>query len=353
MPERRSIAPVYGPNYWRARDMARSDEWIYLLNPDARSLIDSGLQHFRSTGLALEQAAKKDFPFGSFESELVRIRDEMEDGRGFVMIRGLDRQRYSKEDAAAIYWGMGLHLGTAIGQNAAGDLLGHVRNIDADMGNPNVRSYQTTADINFHNDSCDVVGLLCLNRSRSGGASRLANVLEIHNQILAERPDLLEVLYEPFYIDRRGERGRPDEPDEPFFKMPIFMFHAGKLSSRWTNYHYIESAQRFSEVPRMTELQREALRFLEEVSERPDMHFMMDFQPGDIQLINNYPIVHSRTAYDDFEEMDQRRHLLRLWLAVPNSRPLHPAFKQRWGAIEAGAIRGGAVGAARLEVTMR
>lgn len=332
--------PITGPNYWRAVDMANSEEWIYRLSDEAKAELDSAMRSVQRRGLEIP-FTKDDFPLQGFATELQAISEELENGRGFVMIRGLDRDKYTKEEAGLIYWGIGTYLGTAVPQNAKGDLLGHVRNVGLDLDDPSVRAYQTSADINFHNDSSDVVGLLCLNKSRSGGASRLANVLEVHNQILEERPDLLDVLYEPFYIDRRGEPGRDDEEPKPYFAMPVFSYYKGRLSSRWTNFHYIESAQRFPEVPRMTDAQVEAMRFLGEVSERPSMHFYMQFEPGDMQFINNYPVVHSRTAYEDYEEMDKRRHLLRLWLSVPNSRPLHPVFAQRFGNVEAGAIRGG------------
>ena len=89
------------------------------------------------------------------------------------------------------------------------------------------------------------------------------------------------------------------------------------------------------------ELQEEALDFLEAVCERPSMHVEFRQEPGDILLLNNWITYHRRNAFQDHENIDQRRHLLRIWLAMPNSRPLDPAFLTNYGAIQAGAIRGG------------
>ena len=68
----------------------------------------------------------------------------------------------------------------------------------------------------------------------------------------------------------------------------------------------------------------------------------MTFAPGDMQFINNHVIYHARTAYEDREgARDQRRLLLRLWLAMPNSRALPADHATLWTNVEAGTRRGG------------
>jgi hypothetical protein len=64
-------------------------------------------------------------------------------------------------------------------------------------------------------------------------------------------------------------------------------------------------------------------------------------QPGDILLLNNWVTLHRRTAFEDDDDPAKRRHLLRLWLAMPNSRPISPLFLENYGATAAGAVRGG------------
>lgn len=236
---------------------------------------------------------------------------------------------------------MGQHLGVPVPQNADGDLLGHVRDLGLDVTHPKVRNYQTSAELRFHCDTCDVLGLMCAAKAKSGGDSRLASVIAIHNAMMRERPDLLRELYRPMAIDRRGEPGRPDEGDAPYFSLPIFSYHAGYLSVRFTVRSYYESATRFDGIAPLTDTQNAALDLLEETATRPRMSFGFAFEPGDIQLVNNYCVLHSRTAFEDYPEPERRRHILRLWLSVPNSRPLPPWFEARFGSVQSGAVRGG------------
>jgi len=91
----------------------------------------------------------------------------------------------------------------------------------------------------------------------------------------------------------------------------------------------------------MEPVQREALDFLEEVAAEPGMHFRFRQNPGDILFLNNWVTYHRRTEFTDQADPEKRRHLLRVWLSVPNSRPLHPDFAGNYGRTEAGAIRGG------------
>ena len=66
----------------------------------------------------------------------------------------------------------------------------------------------------------------------------------------------------------------------------------------------------------------------------------MEFRPGDIQLVHNHTLLHDRTAFTDWPEAERRRHLLRLWLAPENARPLPPVFAERYGSLTPGS-RGG------------
>ena len=145
--------------------------------------------------------------------------------------------RYSAEVYATIFCGIGSHLGSARSQNAAGHLLGHVRDIGADVNNPNTRIYQTTARQSFHTDSCDVVGLLCLKEAKEGGDSMLASSVTAYNEIAKRRPDLVPALFEPVATDRRGE---VPEGQDPFFMIPVFTWHEGYLTCIYQR-NYINS----------------------------------------------------------------------------------------------------------------
>ncbi len=171
-------------------------------------------------------------------------------------------------------------------------------------------------------DRCDVVALLCLQRAKSGGLSTIVSSMTVHNVMAAHRPDLLDRLYHPFPVDRRGE---VPEGKAPFYEAPVFNEHAGTLSVLYSRLH-IGSAQRFPEARRLTAEDIEALDMLAELAGDPELRLDMDFIPGDIQFLHNHTILHCRSAYEDWPEVERKRHLLRLWLSPPGARPLPPVF---------------------------
>jgi hypothetical protein len=187
-----------------------------------------------------------------------------------------------------------------------------------------------------------MVGLMVLRTSISGGESLIASSITAHNIMLAERPDLLQLLYEPFTFSRQGEEA-PEEP--PYYQAAILGNNGGHFACRHIRNH-IKSAQlSFPEVPRLSEAQLEALDYFDAVLARPDVCFRMNFEAGDIQLINNHIILHSRTDYVDHEEPERKRHLLRLWLSLPDAQPLPQSWKSAYKDVEARAVRGGFRGA--------
>ena len=227
-----------------------------------------------------------------------------------MLIRRFPTDLLTEAEAELAYFALGLHLGTPVSQDAAGTLLGHVRDERVERTGPEVRLYRTRERQDFHTDGADIIGLLCLHGAASGGESKLASSYAVYNEILRRRPDLLDVLYEPMWWDRNGE----ESPGEaPAFALPILHDVDGTPRFFYIGW-YIRDAQRHPDVPRLTAPQREALALIETVANDPTFHVEMDFQPGDIQLLNNAVILHSREAYEDDDDLDQRRHLLRLWL---------------------------------------
>jgi hypothetical protein len=333
--------PVENPGLWRGNELAASGAYVQRIDGDAVAELGRALGAAKDRGHDGPGFGKDDFPLPGLSGLLEGILNELETGRGFVVLRGFPAADYGEADTQMIFWGLGQHLGTPNSQNADGHLLGHVRDLGFDVNDTKVRNYQTTAELRLHNDLCDVLGLMCLRPAKSGGRSRLASVPAISNSMLAERPDLLRELYRPMCIDRRGEAGRPDEDDRPWYVMPVFNYHAGLISARFPPRAYYDSAQRFDGVPPLTAAQTEALDLLEETARRPENSFSYDLEPGDIQFANNYCIFHARTDFEDFPEPDRKRHMLRLWLSTPNSRPLPPWFEKRFGSVAPGVARGG------------
>jgi hypothetical protein len=258
------------------------------------------------------------------------------DGRGFVLLRGLPVDKWSRRLSAIAFLGLGLHWGSLRSQNKAGHLLGHVKNLGLSSRDPNVRIYQTSERQNYHTDSCDVVALLCLQPARSGGLSSLVSSVTIFNEMRKRRPDLARVLFERIETDRRGE---VSEGQKTYFSIPVFNWYGDLLS---TIYHrsYIESARRFSDVPALTGVQVAALDLFDSLANDPALNFQMAFQAGDIQLVHNHTLLHDRTAFEDWAEPERKRHLLRLWLAPEKARPLPAIFAERYGSVVPG-LRGG------------
>lgn len=265
------------------------------------------------------------------------IQKQLIEGRGFAILRGLPAETWSRSDSAIAYWGMARHFGDPVSQNAAGHLLGHVKDTGEDPENPVTRIYQTSYRQPYHTDSCDIVGLLCLRKSKSGGASRIVSSTTLYHEVMRRRPDLAAVLAEPFHTDRKGEI--PDGKG-PYYLMPVFHDHAGRITVYYVR-DFIEAAQRMAEVPRLSEIQIEAMDMLDSLAADPQFHLEIAFEPGDIQLLHNHQILHARTAYEDHADPGLRRHLLRLWLSAPEGRELPPVFAERYGEIAVGAKRGG------------
>jgi hypothetical protein len=332
----RPEAPIGGPSAWRGEDLARSDAWMLRLDDADVAELDAALAGVEAGAREIVDIGRDAFPLPRLGARLAAMREEVLRGRGFALVRGLPMARLSTRQAAIMYWGIGTHLGKAVSQNAHGHLLGHVIDIGRDENDPNARIYQTNARQYFHADSCDIVGLLCLRKARTGGESTIVSSVTLFNEMLARAPDLVDELFRPFHVDRRGE---VPEGANPWYEVPIFNWHEGLLSTYYVR-RYINSARRFPQVPPLTQRQIAAFDAFDAICDDPRIHLSMAFEPGDMQFLHNHQILHDRNAYTDFEEPDRRRHLLRLWLCPPDGRPLPPAYRQRWGSIAIGD-RGG------------
>jgi alpha-ketoglutarate-dependent taurine dioxygenase len=230
------------------------------------------------------------------------------------------------------YWGLGTHLGDAVSQNPDGHVLGHVKDIGGDFHSMTARAgYQSHARLPFHTDlGADLVGLLCLHPAKAGGESSVTSAAAVHNAMLERRPDLLRLLAAPIHRDRRGEYM---EGKAPSYEAPVFCYHAGYMTVTFVR-RFIESAPRHPGVPPVTPELVEAMDLLEELAESDDLRLDMDFRAGDIQWINNLTTFHSRTEFEDWPEPARRRHLLRLWLNLPNGWPLPPSYYERFGSAD-------------------
>jgi hypothetical protein len=343
------MQPLTGRSVWTGPELERSGDWIRVLDDTQRQEIDAALTHVRQRGFPLLGFGRNDFPLRSTADLLAEISEELENGRGAVRLRGLDVTRYDDDSLRQIFWGLGCHLGTPLFQNAKGESMGEVRDetrlaektyepIEAGKIASSRSRTRGTGPLRWHTDRCDVIALLCVRNAKAGGVSKLASIPAIYNEILRRRPDLLALLCQDYW------RARPRDEDgamaQRAFAMPVFAVEDGKITSQYSR-TYVEQAQEFPDVPRLTAAQNEALDLLAQVADETCLH--CPFVAGDIQLLNNHVVYHGRTAYEDDAQAQQDRLLFRLWLATPNSRRLPAGFDVLWGSVEPGAVRGGVV----------
>lgn len=330
---------ITGPAAWLGKEMAETpDAWLYQLSPTEVTDLENAARHFLSLGRDIGEITKQTFPLTTFSTHVQCLSEKLLAGAGIEVLRGLPTAGYTQEFSAAIFCGLGAHLGSARSQNAQGHILGHVRDIGGDVSDPNSRIYQTCERQTFHTDSADVVGLLCIQEAKQGGRSLLVSAESIYNRMKAERPDLLEKLFDPIATDRRGEI---PEGAKPFMEIPVLNWHMGRLTVFYQR-QYIDSAQRFDGAIRLTKDHVEALDMFDALANDPELCFGMQLEPGDMQFVYNHSQLHDRTGFLDWPDPEKRRHLMRLWLSIDGDRPLPECFKERYGSITIGN-RGGII----------
>ena len=331
-------AEIHDRAVWYGPELAGRGDWIERLSETEVREVESAVEQLHQSRPNLAAITAQDVPLPTLGPRLHGILDEVMNGRGFVLIKGLPVERWSRPEAAVAFLMIGVQLGNLRMQNAEGHLLGHVKDLGRSSDDPNTRIYQTRERQTHHTDSCDVVGLMCLQQAKSGGLSSLVSSTTIFNEMRQRRPDLLSVLMQPIETDRRGE---VPESSKPYFNIPVFNYHERMVSAIYQR-QYIESARRFPGVAPLTPSHVEALNLFDELANDPRLNLMMELQPGDIQLVHNHTILHDRTAFEDYPEPERKRHLLRLWLAPPAARPLPEVYAERFGSITPGR-RGGVV----------
>ena len=331
-------APTLGKDLaWIPTDLADTDRWIHQLTSAEKADINQALRAAQRSKATIRTLTRETFPLEVLPATLRRTLDQLENDLGLYVLRGLPVEDYTKDELRLIYWGVGLYLGTAVSQSSKGDFLGDVRNVGDKVNDQTGRGYMSKDLLGFHTDTADVVALLVLRTAQSGGQSMFCSSVAIRDEVKATRPDLYKVLTQPFFWSWKGQEA---EGELPYYQQPIFTERDGRFSSRWIGTHIL-AAQEFADVPRLTPQQLEAMTLINALANEPRFHTSMMFEPGDFQFINNHVTYHARTEFTDWPEPDRRRHLLRMWLAVPNSRSLSQTMAAIYTNPSAGAVRGG------------
>ena len=316
---------------WSAAELADYDGWLFTATPqEQQALIELARQTEAQIGgdpNRLLQMGQADFDLGPLAGRLDAMMQEIRAGSGVVLYRGLPLDALSRLGAASLYWALGVHLGRPQSNNPEGDMIGHVVNIGADYKQPNQRGYQTAVEMDYHCDQTDLVGLLCIQEAKSGGLSKITSSRLLYRILQDRRPDLVAVLCQPFCWTKHAETG---SREKPYYESPVFNFTDGILSTSFGPAHIFKGHQ-LADAPDMTAAQKEAIEVAWALAD--ELHYAMRLQRGDIQLVNNYKVLHTRTAFEDWPDPARRRTLWRLWLQVEDFMPRTPYSKQWLGGV--------------------
>ncbi|MEM8498876.1 MAG: TauD/TfdA family dioxygenase [Pseudomonadota bacterium] len=313
---------------WRAEDMRDEQRWSYTLNDQQRSEIETAVSKASQDYKSLHERQAEDLPIPGLWPLIKQWREQLKSGLGVQRIRGIPIDKWDTRQQYLFYWCFGQHLGVAGAQNRSNELLGHVRDDGSDVDDPTVRQYRTTSAIPFHCDAADVVGLLCLKTAKEGGDSRLVSSVTVFNEMQRRAPELANVMFDVFPLDSHLEGGTFSLPIKPC------RFHNGELRT-FGHSHYFRTAQRYAHI-KLTERQLDALALYDEICDSADFYIDMTLEPGDIQLVSNHTVLHSRTHYVDYGDEERKRHLLRLWISLSQDDSFFERalrFRERIGLI--------------------
>ena len=312
----RNFSPIDHPSAWRASENDRDSFTVKL---DARHLdaFDHALQVVKQKTDDPESITGDDFSLSEIDNDVSAWRRQVMDQSGIVILSGFPLDKYSKNDLGLIHFGLGTHFGTAMSQSVMGDRLGHVVNVGGK--DPKERAYRNSTELDMHTDACDVVAMMCLQKAMSGGYSGYVSAISIYNEILRLEPKLMPVLVEGFHYHRFGEEG-PGQAPVTEEKIPVFSFQDNFLSVNYLR-SYIEMAAEQMKAP-LSQAQSAALDLVDEIAH--DDRFALKFvtRPGEAVFFNNLTILHNRTAFEDSDIDEEKRHFLRLWLVAHQPRPV-------------------------------
>lgn len=331
------------PRAWTRVDLENDSSWIYPLSEQEIKNLEMGLRAAIATGKTEFELSAADFPVTPVTDKLLKtIMNATQTNYGVCLVKGFPVDRWTPDEMRTLFWCMGLRCGVPRPQGKPSHFVSNVRNDGGVYRSGTGRGYNTNSKLDFHSDGSDVVGLMCLQVAKSGGSSLISSSMAAFNELQKIRPDLAEVLQQPFYFGRQGEQA---EEEPPYYQASVVGFKNGQFACRHIRNHITGAQISFPDVPRLTALQTEALDMFDTLLAREDLCFHMQLEKGDFQFLNNHVNLHARTEYEDFEDPNKRRHLLRLWLSLPQAAALPDSWRDAYKDVESGAVRGGFRGA--------
>jgi len=320
---------------WSGPEIQHDSSWAVEMDDGQRAELLAGLMHVKTEGLTLNEVERSRFPVGPGLLRLVDgIRQAVASGRGFVLVRGFPVAGHTDDDIRLMYLGLGRHLGTCVSQDVNCSMVADVK--EKGLGTDKLtRAYGSKHGTRLHVDLADVVGLLGVRQANNGALSTLASSSMVYNEFVQQHPEWLDDAYEGFYWDRYGEHKEWEEPISPR-KVPLFSFTDGHLSTRY-NRNWITAASVRRNKP-FTEREAAILDFFDAMARKHALPVRM--RPGDVYFASNYTVLHGREAYEEEENTpsDQRRLFLRIWINIPDIRPIADESLVRYGLTSHGNI---------------
>ena len=327
------------PRGWKRADLEQDQSWVHRLSEQEIHDLEAGLRHVLALNKKEFELSAADFPVTAVTEQLLkRTMDATQTGLAICVLRGFPVARWSKADMRTLFWCMGLRAGVPRPQGKQSQYVSDVLNTGGTYRGGTGRGYNTNSKLDFHADGSDVVGLMCLHTAQSGGKSLISSSLSAYQELERRRPDLAKVLTEPFYFSRQGEHA-PEE--SPYYQASIVGFKDGRFACRHIRNHITGAQITFEDVPRLSALQTEALDMFDALLASEEICYHMDLQQGDFQFLNNHVVLHARTEYEDFPEPERKRHLLRLWLSLPQGQALPDLWSIAYKDVSTRALRGG------------
>ncbi len=307
--------PIDEANAWAGAEVADRAAWVHSLTPEMTGEITAAMRGAIAAGRPPHEIASENFPLPKTAPLLEKAYDDLENGRGFCVLEGWPVEDFGYDENVAAYCGIAAHMGDIAVQNYEGDWVVDVHDEGLAYSHTS-RGYRSNKPLPFHSDGADMAALLCLGQSASGGKSLLVSATKVFNVILEEKPDILEILERGFYHHRRRQHPEGENPLSAA-RIPVFAFHDGLLHCCY-NRNPIDWVEK--EGMELTAREVDALDTFDSILARPELQVEMEIQKGDMQFVNNFVILHSRTAFEN--DARNQRHMVRLWLEDPKSKRL-------------------------------
>ncbi len=336
-------AELSAPAAWRVPEL-QDKQWVFAIDDKSRAQLASAVKAAFDPDRDLFDYKRADFDFDAIP--ITAAMHAANHGRGLSLIKNLPRDELSEAEFRILTWGVGLHLGVPRPQGKATQYISEVRDIGTNYRSAGGRGFSSNAKLDFHADGADIAVLACYNKAQSGGQSMVSSSVTAREILMAERPDLAEIAHQDFYFSRQQEE---TEDETPAYGQPLFDTCEGRAFGKW-NRNRVQSAQNVAGVPTLSDKQRDTMNVIDAILQRPDVMFTMWLEPGDMQLINNHTMLHSRTDYVDHDDAAKKRLLHRLWLAPPDSVRLPQSWGGFYRSTEPSTVRGGIRGHCHDEI---